>query len=199
MQNNTDSKEQFSEEQGQELIKLARQTIMARFNKKPEHEAQVKAYCFQRRRGVFVTLKKDGMLRGCIGCLTGTESIADGVKRHAINAAFDDMRFSPLTVDELDQIEISVSILTEPQPLEYENHDDLLAKLHVNVDGVILRQGFSSGTFLPQVWEQLPKKEDFLSHLCLKAGLRADAWQKSKLEVLTYQVRYFDEKDKIRS
>lgn len=194
MQNDTDSEQVFSEEQGQELVKLARQTIMERFNKKPEKIARVKAADFQEKRGVFVTLKKDGMLRGCIGCLTGTESIVNGVKMHAINAAFDDMRFSPLTVDELDQVEISISILTEPHPLEYDNQDDLLAKLRANVDGVILRQGFASGTFLPQVWEQLPKKEDFLSHLCLKAGLRADAWQKSKLEVMTYQVQYFDEK-----
>ena len=84
-------------------------------------------------------------------------------------------------------------MLTEPQSLFYDGADDLIAKLRPNVDGVILRKGYASATFLPQVWEQLPKPEAFLTHLCLKAGLSADAWRKSQLEVQTYQVQYFEE------
>ncbi|MBW2621146.1 MAG: AMMECR1 domain-containing protein, partial [Deltaproteobacteria bacterium] len=78
-------------------------------------------------------------------------------------------------------------------PLEYQDSKDLLAKLRINVDGVILRKGPASATFLPQVWEQLPRPEQFLSHLCRKAGLPADDWKESRLDILTYQVQYFEE------
>ena len=117
----------------------------------------------------------------------------EGVRRNAINAAFHDPRFSRLTKDELERTEIEVSILTEPQLLAYRDGQDLIQKLRVNVDGVIIRKGYASATFLPQVWEQLPEPADFLSYLCRKAGLSSDAWQSSKLEVLTYQVQYFEE------
>jgi len=117
----------------------------------------------------------------------------EGVKRNAVNAAFHDPRFSPLSKDELDRTEIEVSILTEPQPLAFRDGQDLAQKLRAHVDGVIIRKGHASATFLPQVWEQLPGPEDFLSHLCLKAGLPSEAWKNSELEVLTYQVQYFEE------
>ncbi|MCD6272625.1 MAG: AMMECR1 domain-containing protein, partial [Deltaproteobacteria bacterium] len=81
----------------------------------------------------------------------------------------------------------------EPKPLEYKNGADLIKKLKVNVDGVILRKDMAGATFLPQVWKQLPKPEEFLAHLCMKAGLPADAWKNSGLEVLVYQVQYFEE------
>ena len=92
------------------------------------------------------------------------------------------------------ELDIEVSILTEPLPLAYRDSQDLIRKLRVNVDGVIIRKGHASATFLPQVWEQLPRPENFLNHLCMKAGLPADAWKHSELEVLTYQVQYFEEK-----
>jgi len=94
----------------------------------------------------------------------------------------------------LDRTEIEVSILTEPLLLEFLDCQDLIQNLHVNVDGVIIRKGHASATFLPQVWEQLPKPEEFLSHLCMKAGLASDAWKDPEVEVLTYQVQYFEEK-----
>jgi AmmeMemoRadiSam system protein A len=118
----------------------------------------------------------------------------DGVKRNAVNAAFHDPRFPSLSAAELERTEIEVSILTEPLPLEYRDWRDLVQKLRVNADGVIIRKGHTSATFLPQVWEQLPQPEDFLAHLCLKAGLLRDAWKSSELEVLTYQVQYFEER-----
>jgi AMMECR1 domain-containing protein len=86
-----------------------------------------------------------------------------------------------------------VSILTEPQPLKYKDSEDLLAKLRVNVDGVILRKGSASATILPQVWAQLPQPEMFLSHLCTKAGLSSDTWKEGNLDILTYQVQCFEE------
>lgn len=190
----------LGEEQGRLLVKLARHTIMEKLGRNPPDsesnmlEMALQDKGFQSQCGTFVTLKIHGQLRGCIGNLTSTESISDGVKRNAVNAAFHDPRFPPLSDDELDQAEIEVSILTGPQPLEYRDEDDLIEKLRVNIDGVIIRKGHASATFLPQVWEQLPRPEDFLTHLCMKAGLPSDAWKSSELEVLTYQVQYFEEK-----
>jgi AmmeMemoRadiSam system protein A len=152
-----------------------------------------KLSCYRLHNGTFVTLKIDDQLRGCIGNLTATEPLLEGVRRNAINAAFHDPRFAPLTETELAKVEIEVSILTEPQPLDYIDGADLLTKLRANIDGVIIRKGHASATFLPQVWEQLPEPEDFLSHLCKKAGLSSNAWRDTKLEVQTYQVQYFEE------
>ncbi|KPA16005.1 AMMECR1 domain protein, partial [Candidatus Magnetomorum sp. HK-1] len=106
---------------------------------------------------------------------------------------FHDPRFSSLSEDEYDNIHVEVSVLTEPVPLEYEDANDLITKLKPNVHGVILRKGYASATFLPQVWDQLPTHESFLSHLCLKAGLPGDTWKKERLEIQTYQVQYFEE------
>ena len=190
----------FTEKQGQLLVKLARKTIMKELaGKSTDFESDtltpsLQSEGFQAHCGTFVTLKIQGQLRGCIGNLTSTESVLDGVKRNAVNAAFHDPRFPPLSAAELDRTEIEVSILSEPLPLEYRDSRDLMRKLRVNVDGVIIRKGHISATFLPQVWEQLPRPEKFLAHLCIKAGLPSDAWKSSELEVLTYQVQNFEEK-----
>ena len=185
----------LTKEQGQALVRLARQTIESRF--KPGTAAPLPAVLRDQalldNRGIFVTLKINNQLRGCIGNISGDGSIVEGVKRNSVNAAFNDHRFRPLSAEELDDIHIEVSILTSPQPLEYKDANDLLDKLRPNVDGVILRQGPASATFLPQVWKQLPAPADFLSHLCKKAGLSGEAWRNSQLEIQTYQVQYFEE------
>jgi MEMO1 family protein len=186
-------------EKGQVLVKLARSTLMEKFGLRlPPSDADrmrsaLSEPSFQVRCGTFVTLKLKGQLRGCIGTLSASDPLAESVRRNAVNAAFHDPRFSPLTEKELGQVEIEVSVLTEPQPLAFSDPEDLLLKLRAHVDGVIIRQGHASATFLPQVWEQLSNKEDFLGHLCLKAGLPRDAWKRGKLEVATYQVQYFEE------
>ncbi|MGD2269594.1 MAG: AmmeMemoRadiSam system protein B [Desulfobacterales bacterium] len=186
----------FNAKQGRDLIKLARLTITQRLGVKVDPAVLAKDLenpCFQKRCGTFVTLKKDGRLRGCIGNILANCSVVEGVKKNAIKAAFHDPRFAPLQPDELAQVHISVSILTEPQPLAYSNSSELPARLRPHVDGVIIRKADAAATFLPQVWQQLPKPEKFLSHLCQKAGMPPSEWQKSKLEVWTYQVQYFEE------
>lgn len=189
----------LTQSQGHTLVALARQTLLARFNRKipQETKAQLEARLqddtFQTQCGVFVTLKIGGQLRGCIGSLVGREPLADGVRANALNAAFNDPRFSPLTEAELDRVSIEVSVLTESQPLAYESATDLISKLRPKIDGVTVRQGFASATFLPQVWEQLPDAKAFLSHLCVKAGMPGNAWRQGDLEVETYQVQYFEE------
>jgi uncharacterized protein len=105
----------------------------------------------------------------------------------------EDYRFPPVQASELKDIEIEISRLTIPQPLDYEGPVDLLDKLRPGVDGVILKDGFRRATFLPQVWEKLPDKAAFLTHLCQKMGAAADLWRRKKIEVLTYQVEEFHE------
>ena len=191
----------LTQTQGRLLVKLARLAIEDRLSR--EKEDRVSAFLasiapnheFQQQTGTFVTLQRHHQLRGCIGNLTADASILEGVKRNAVQAAFHDPRFPPLTAEELAGLDIEVSILSRPKALIYENANDLISKLHVNTDGVIIRKGVARATFLPQVWRQLPDPKSFLNRLCLKAGLSADAWQKTGLDVLTYQVQHFDEKN----
>ncbi|MBA4380688.1 MAG: hypothetical protein C0393_08460 [Anaerolinea sp.] len=141
----------------------------------------------------FVTLTVQGELRGCIGTLEPYQSLAEDVREHAIAAALQDYRFPPMEEHELAQIKIEVSRLTLPEPLEYTTAEDLLARLRPGVDGVILRDGFRRATFLPQVWEKVADKEEFLDHLCMKMGASPDLWRRKHLEVLVYQVEDFHE------
>jgi AmmeMemoRadiSam system protein A len=188
----------LTENQGQILVRLARATIAARLGLADTISKLIPGNsladpAFQEQRGTFVTLKIRNQLRGCMGCLTPSESILAGIQRNATNAAFNDPRFPPLTAPELAEAEIEISILTNPRELEYSDGSDLLKKLRPNIDGVIISKGMARATFLPQVWEQLPRTEDFLAHLCRKAGLSPDAWQGGELGVAIYQVQYFHE------
>ncbi|MEM4499901.1 MAG: AmmeMemoRadiSam system protein A [Candidatus Woesearchaeota archaeon] len=149
------------------------------------------------KKGVFVTLTKHGLLRGCIGYLEGIKPLYQEVIENAVNAAFFDPRFEPLEKEELDEIDIEISILTEPKPLYYENSSDLLNKLSMDM-GVIIEHYGRTATFLPQVWEDLPNKELFLSELCRKAGLSPDTWKKSKIKVYIYRAEKFKESDYLK-
>ncbi len=159
------------------LLILARNTIYERLTGELQPEVKGQSPELNEQRATFVTLKKTGALRGCIGCLSPYETLRKNVVSNALNAAFHDRRFSPLTLDELTETQIGISILSESQELQYEDADDLLKLLRPDIDGVVLRHSGKSGTFLPQVWEQLPTPETFLSHLCLKAGLPQDVWK----------------------
>jgi AmmeMemoRadiSam system protein A len=151
---------------------------------------------FKVHGGTFVTLNLDGKLRGCIGILVGREPLVESVRHNALNAAFCDPRFRPVSTDEFSRLQIEVSVLTVPQALSFKDGADLVAKLRPGVDGVILRQGVACATFLPQVWEQLPRPEEFLSHLCLKACLSANAWRQTDIGIETYQAQVFEEADR---
>jgi AmmeMemoRadiSam system protein A len=195
----TETVSKLTPDQGRALVALARQTLMAHFHRRLTDEqtadlqARLEDEALRVHSGTFVTLKIGGELRGCIGSLVGRESLAQGVRSNAINAAFHDPRFRRLTDKELDRVSIEVSVLTAPHPLEYSDPEDLVAKLRPGIDGVTLRRGAAGSTFLPQVWEQLPDPASFLSHLCQKAGLPADAWRDGDLDVEVYQVQYFEE------
>ncbi len=192
---NMEGSDKLTEEQGKYLLKVARKTIQEALfgGKGGEKEEENLSPVFKEERGTFVTLTMGGNLRGCIGHIVAQESLLEGIKVNAINAAFRDPRFNPVGKNEWERVKIEVSILTDPKPLSYSDADDLLKKLRPGIDGVILKKGYYQSTFLPQVWDQLPKKEDFLNHLCLKAGLDANAWRKGDLEVSTYQAQAFEE------
>jgi AmmeMemoRadiSam system protein A len=141
----------------------------------------------------FITLTAHGQLRGCIGSLNPYQSLAEDVREHAVAAALNDPRFPAVREDELNGIQIEVSRLTCPIPLEYKDANDLLSKLHPYLDGVILRDAFRRATFLPQVWEKIPDPIEFMNNLCYKMGVRHDLWRSKHFEVLTYQVEEFHE------
>ena len=187
----------LNDDEGAQLLVLARQTLQAKLTGTAEEMNMSKMVqdfpMLKRAAGTFVTLTLNRQLRGCIGNLTAGESIAEGVRQNALNAAFHDHRFQPLTGHELADVHIEVSILSPPEPLSFTDGDDLIAKLTPHVDGVILRKGHSGATFLPQVWEQLPEPRDFLTHLSRKAGLAGNAWKDPGIEISTYQVQYFEE------
>ena len=141
----------------------------------------------------FVTLMVHGNLRGCIGALEPYQSLAEDVREHAAAAALEDYRFPKVQQQELKAIEIEISRLTIPTPLEYGNADELLEKIKPGIDGVVLRDAFRRATFLPQVWEKIPETADFLANLCMKMGNPPDAWRTRHLNVMIYHVEEFSE------
>ncbi len=171
------------------LLTIARESIKNNFlNNKSDFSSFFKEYPELKENGAsFVTLTKNGNLRGCIGSITAYRSLLDDVISNAQSSAFRDPRFPPLSFEELDKITIEVSILTKPQVLEYKDYEDLKNKINSGVDGVILKEGYQQATFLPQVWDELSSFDSFFSHLCLKAGMGSDCLQLHP-EISVYQV-----------
>lgn len=141
----------------------------------------------------FVTLTKNGTLRGCIGSLQAYQPLVHDVQQRAIQAATEDFRFHPVSAAEFDELFIEISVLTPSEPLEYTSPDDLLNKLRPGFDGVTINYGASRATFLPQVWEDLPEADVFLSRLCQKMGYNANLWREKHLTIEIYQVIHFRE------
>lgn len=177
--------------QGALLLCLAKDTIKKYLGLKVS-PVELKNKTLKQKSGIFVTLHKNNQLRGCIGSLTAQQTIIDGVRNHAINAAFADQRFPPVSEDELPDIRIEISILSTPTTLPFIDAEDLQRKLRPH-HGVTLYSGQHQATFLPQVWQQLPKPEDFLNHLAHKAGLEPNSWRQPGIRIETYQVTTFSE------
>jgi AmmeMemoRadiSam system protein B/AmmeMemoRadiSam system protein A len=140
----------------------------------------------------FVTLKRAGALRGCVGSLEAARPLGVDVAENAFGAAFRDPRFPALTSDEWPQCTVEVSLLSAPKPLRFADEADLLAQLVPGEDGVILESGGRRGTFLPQVWEGLPEKAAFMQELIAKAGLPKDT-RLARCKVMRYRVAKFHE------
>ena len=144
----------------------------------------------------FVTLTENGELRGCIGHISPQEPLYQAVVDNARNAATRDPRFLPVQPGETGKIKIEISVLTEPKLLPFTSPEDLLAKLQPGKDGVVLKLDDRGATFLPQVWEQLPDKVEFLNRLSEKAGCAPGDWRKPGTSVLIYRVEAFKESEK---
>jgi AmmeMemoRadiSam system protein A len=142
-----------------------------------------------------VTLTENGELRGCIGHIVPQEALYQAVEDNARSAATRDPRFEPVRPDEVKKIKIEISVLTEPQPLSFKSPEDLLNKLEPGEDGVVLRIGPYGATYLPQVWEQLPDKVQFLNHLAQKAGCAPEDWRGRNVSVSIYHVEAFKESE----
>lgn len=129
-------------------------------------------------RATFVTLHRQQALRGCCGSIRAFEPLGRNVVRSATTAAFADRRFSPVTAEELPDLDLHISILNPSESLVFLTEADLVAQLRPHVDGVILVESDlrAQGVFLPSVWEQLEDPRDFVRRLKIKAGLPADYW-----------------------
>ena len=182
-------------EEKKELLKLARETIVCAVAGKraPTLPESRLTETLRSHGAVFVTLTIGGELRGCIGSLQVYRPLVEDVQQHAVDAALNDYRFQPVSESEVPLLEIEISVLSKPEPLHYSTPEDLPGLLKPGEDGVVLRDGPLSATFLPQVWEQLPTPEVFLGHLCQKMGAPADLWRKNVLQVSIYHVEEFKE------
>ena len=185
-------------EEQRDLLAYARRTIAARLRgqeTKPDPDLLADHPLWGAVRGVFVTLKKEGQLRGCIGSLSAQEPILAGVHRCALNAAFEDPRFPPVKKEELEDLSLSISILDFPAPLRVDDPQQYLHKLRPNIDGVILLHEGRQSTYLPSVWREIPEPHRFLSRLCLKQGSSSDCWQDTSTVLFRYASYEFGEEE----
>jgi len=187
-------------EQQKILLTLARNSILHgcqnRSPLKPDEALREQAE-LQQIACAFVTLKKiandkSTSLRGCVGAISATEPLIDDVVEHAYAAAFNDTRFPPVQESEVPNLQIAISVISPHEKLTFNNEAALLGQLRPGVDGLILSCRGRRATFLPSVWEQLPDKKRFLSHLKEKAGLPGNYWD-TELQASRYQSLYFYE------
>lgn len=181
--------------QGSFLVKSARAAIASRLNGKKAPVFPGEPWLLE-KSGLFVTLHTfpEKELRGCIGFIEPRYALKDGVVRAALSAAFGDPRFPSLEPPELDKIVIEASVLSKPEKINAKTREKILGEIKPKIDGLILENGHSSGLFLPQVWDELPSKEEFLENLCFKAGLYdPGAWHGNGTELYRFRVQAFEE------
>ncbi len=163
---------------GDILLQVAKESIQHGLDKGGALTVNPLNYAEELReeRATFVTLEIHHNLRGCIGTLTAYRPLVSDVAYHAHAAAFSDPRFPGLKRDEFAQLDIHISILGLPSPMNFDSEEHLIQQLRPGIDGLILSDGMYKGTFLPSVWESLSKPRDFLTHLKQKAGLSPNYW-----------------------
>ncbi len=180
------------------LIALAKAAILVSLNQTEDFdlEGTLKTYPTLTKNGAsFITLhtKHNNELRGCIGSLQAYQPLYKDIISNAQSAALKDPRFKHLTLEELHNISIEVSILSKPKRVTYTNTEDLKSKIKPFYDGVILKVDKKRATFLPQVWKQLPNFNIFFSALCRKAGLKTNCISENP-EIYLYRVKKYKEK-----
>jgi len=180
------------------LIGLAKAAILVALNQTENFDLQkaLEQYPQLKENGaVFVTLNTmpGEHLRGCIGSLEAHRPLYKDIIANAQSAALRDPRFPPLTPDELKNIKVEVSVLSQPKALQYTDTHELRNKIVPFKDGVVLKYKGKQATYLPQVWEQLPDFDDFFSSLCQKANLNTNCLEQHP-EIFTYHVTKYKEK-----
>jgi hypothetical protein len=182
-----------SEEEGKFLVKLAREAIESYVKDKnwidiPEDIPEI----LKEDMGVFVTLNKDGMLRGCIGYPEPIKPLINALVEVAVSAAVNDPRFPPVTQNELNDLEVEVSVLTKPELIEVKKPEEYMDKIKIGEDGLIMERGPYRGLLLPQVAVELGwNVEEFLYNTCVKAGLTADCWLFNDVKVYKFGSQIF--------
>jgi AmmeMemoRadiSam system protein A len=144
------------------------------------------------KSAVFITLMRRGELRGCIGSLQPVEPLAQAIANSAFNAAFHDRRFGKMQADEVDELMIEISVLSEMELIEVDSRQALLKQLQPGVDGLLLEDQGHRSTFLPKVWEKITSPEMFIEQLMLKAGLPAEHWSQ-RIQFWRYHTSTFAE------
>jgi len=164
----------MSDEQGRTLLAIARESLAAAFGLGTE--AARDEPWLQEIGATFVTLRERGNLRGCVGTIRAFRPLLDDVRSNARAAAFSDTRFPPVRAWEYPEIAMEVSLLSDCEPCAFGCEEEALAQLRPGIDGIVFEHRERRSTFLPQVWEQLPRPSDFLAHLKSKAGLPPSFW-----------------------
>lgn len=180
----------LSRAQKESLLREARATLERHFAGKEQPAGLDPDPRLNLPGAAFVTLTAGGALRGCVGTVEPAMTLADAVRYGAYSAAFRDGRFRPLAKEELEKVKLEISVLS---PLKPAAHGAIKPGVH----GAVAVKDGKSGLFLPQVWEQLPKKEDFLGELCSqKAGLPRDCWKDPGVKLYSFTVDSFEEEDR---
>lgn len=189
--------ELLTEKEGNIALELSRRAIIEYLSSNRTIEADDLPSVFYKNRGVFVTLNKrintTKELRGCIGRPYPVMLLGDAIIISAINAATEDPRFMSVTIKEMDDIEIEVTVLTMPYKLEGKP-EELPGKIEIGRHGLIVQKGFNSGLLLPQVAEEHDfNAEEFLTQTCMKAGLTPDAWFDPDTQVCAFEGQIFSQ------
>jgi hypothetical protein len=181
--------------EGKLLVKTARRTIETYLREGKKPPASGISPKLKEPHGVFVTLTKNGELRGCIGHPMPTMPLIDALIDSAVSSATRDPRFPPVELDEFSEAEVEVSVLSKPELIKAKHPREYPSAIVIGKDGLIVESGWYAGLLLPQVpvecgWDS----EEFLSHACMKAGLTPDAWFDKDVRISKFSAQVFKEK-----
>ena len=177
----------------QDLLRLAYETIEYGLKQGEQLEINPQQYSsnLQKFNASFTTLRVNEKLRGCVGTTEAILPLVCSVSHSAYASAFNDFRFPPIQASELDQLKVSISVLSQTEALSFASEKDLIKKIQPGIDGLILSYNDHKGTLLPAVWQAIPTKDQFISALKEKAGLPQDFWT-SDLQVSRFSTHIIE-------
>ena len=172
------------------MLDLCKKVIRSKFDKNTVYTNHPPV--FNEQGACFVTLKKDGKLRGCIGSIIAHQPLINDLIQHAKDAAFRDPRFNPVEESEVNSLTMDISLLSDPKPMSFKDEADLLEQIIPHKDGIIIKDKGYQAVYLPSVWEELPDKELFLKSLKIKAGLPPEHFSET-FEAYRFKTEYIEE------